>query len=105
MASGADGLLQAAPGDYLAVIDDNRSYNKLNPYVHESAEYRVEVGSDLWLNATLRLRYHVAPSPADLHGAGPAFGLQGSKHDYQDFLRVYVPTGARLGGGAGGARG
>jgi Protein of unknown function (DUF4012) len=101
VATGVDGRLQGAPGDYLAVIDDNRSYNKINPYVHESADYQVEVGSDLWLNATLTLRYYVAPSPADLHGVGPAYGLEGSKHDYEDFLRVYVPAGARLVGMSG----
>ncbi|HEX6509971.1 MAG TPA: hypothetical protein VF221_20275, partial [Chloroflexota bacterium] len=94
--SGADGHFLPAPGDYLAVVDDNRSYNKINPYVREAASYRVAIRPDLWLDATLRIRYHVAPSPADLHGAGPAFGLQGTKHDYEDFLRVYVPAGAQL---------
>jgi hypothetical protein len=94
--SGADGRLRALPGDFLAIVDDNRSYNKLNPYIHEQASYRVTIGADLWLDATLTIRYVDAPSPANLDGAGPGFGLWGSKHDYQDFIRVYVPAGARL---------
>jgi hypothetical protein len=94
--SRADGRLLPASGDFLAIVDDNRSYNKLNPYVHEQATYRVDMEPDLWLNATLAIRYHVAPSPSNLEGAGPGFGLWGTKHDYQDFLRVYVPAGARL---------
>jgi hypothetical protein len=91
-----DGGLHRVPGDFLAIVDDNRSYNKLNPYVQEAAEYRVGVRSNLWLDSTLAVHYHVAPSPAGLEGAGPGFGAQGSKHDYEDFLRVYVPAGARL---------
>jgi hypothetical protein len=94
--SGADGSLTAAPGDLLAIVDDNRSYNKLNPYVHESATYHVDIRPNLSLDATLTIHYRVAPSPANLEGAGPGFGFWGSKHDYQDFLRVYVPRGAQL---------
>jgi hypothetical protein len=94
--SGADGRLLPVTGDFLYVVDDNRSYNKLNPYVHEWAEYRAELFPDLRVEATLTIHYQVAPSPPDLEGAGPGFGIAGSKHDYEDFLRVYVPWGARL---------
>src|SRR5205814_6430135 len=83
-------------GDYLYVVDDNRSYNKLNPYVHEDARYNATVARDLSIDAVLTIRYHVDPSPAHLEGAGPNWGLWGTVHDYQDFLRVYVPLGARL---------
>jgi Protein of unknown function (DUF4012) len=94
--SGADGSLRAVAGDFLSVVDTNWSYNKLNPYVREWAEYQVDVRRDLWLDATLTLHYHVAPSPDTLEGEGPGYGLQGSKHDYEDLLRVYVPRGAQL---------
>lgn len=94
--SGADGSMRPATGDFLYVVDDNRSYNKINPYVHEWAEYQVDIASDLRLEATLSIHYEVAPSPRNLEGAGPGFGIVGTKHDYEDFLRVYVPWGARL---------
>lgn len=95
-AAGADGSLRAGPGDYLSIVDDNRSYNKINPYVREWAEYRADLRRDLSVEATLTIHYHVAPSPSALEGAGPGFGLWGTKHDYQDFLRVYVPPRAHL---------
>lgn len=99
--AGADGGLRATPGDFLALVDFNESDNKLNPYVQESADYRVNVGPDLGLDAVLTIHYHVAPSPADLEGVGPVFGNVGTKHDYEDFLRVYVPYGSRLMGMSG----
>ncbi|MBV9278711.1 MAG: DUF4012 domain-containing protein, partial [Chloroflexi bacterium] len=97
----ADGRLAPEPGDFLFVVDDNRSYSKLNPYVHEQATYRVVIRPDLRLDSTLTIRYYVAPSPPDLDGVGPGYGLFGNKHDYQNFLRVYVPAGARLLGMSG----
>ncbi|HLJ67144.1 MAG TPA: DUF4012 domain-containing protein [Chloroflexota bacterium] len=93
---GADGAIHSGSGDYLFVVDDNRSYNKLNPYVREAAAYRVAVRPDLSLDSTLTLTYHVGVSPANLEGYGPMWGLWGTKHDYQDFIRVLVPAGARL---------
>jgi hypothetical protein len=94
--SGADGSLAARPGDFLSVVDFNESDSKLNPYVQESAQYRVHVRPDLWLDATLSLHYHVSPSPDTIEGTGPEFGFGGSKHDYEDYLRVYVPRGSQL---------
>jgi len=95
-ASGADGSMVHSAGDFLYVVDDNRSYNKVNPYVHEWAAYNVKIAPNLSLDVTLRVYYHVAPSPRDLEGFGPGSGLWGTKHDYQDFLRVYAPHGAKL---------
>jgi hypothetical protein len=95
-ASGADGSLAPVPGDFLYVVDDNRSYNKINPYISESLRYDVMITSRRRPEAVVRIRYRVNPSPADLEGFGPGFGLFGNKHDYQDFIRVYVPRGATL---------
>ncbi len=95
-ALGADGGLRRQSGDYLAIVDDNRSYNKINPYVHESVTYSAAVQPDLTIHSELVIHYTLAPSPANLEGGGPNWGLWGTKHDYQDFLRVYVPPGARL---------
>ena len=94
--AGADGGVLHTPGDFLYIVDDNRSYNKLNPYVRESARYDVRILPSLQLESTLTLHYHVNPSPANLEGYGPGYGLWGTKHDYQEFLRVYVPAGAVL---------
>jgi len=91
--AGAQGAIMQSRGDYLYIVDDNRSYSRLNPYVRESARYHVDLKSSI---ATLWLRYHVAPSPASIEGVGPMFGSEGNKHDYQDFLRVYVPAGSKL---------
>jgi len=92
----ADGNMPRPRGDYLYIVDDNRSYNKINPYVHEWVTYNVGIRPDLWLDSTVTIHYRLAPSPAGLEGFGPGYGMWGTKHDYQDFLRVYVPAGARL---------
>jgi Protein of unknown function (DUF4012) len=99
--SGADGSLQSSPGDFLAIVDFNESDSKLNPYVHQRAQYHAVIGPDLWIDSTLSIQYSVAASPANLEGHGPALGLQGTKHDYDDYLRVYVPRGAQLVGTSG----
>ncbi|GEM_PF-2774393 len=98
---GAEGTIARPQHDFLYIVDDNRSYNKLNPYVREAVTYHVVVRPDLWAQATLTLRYHVNRSPNTLEGFGPHFGLGGTKHDYLDFLRIYVPPGARLLGSSG----
>jgi len=96
-----DGGLRGEAGDFLAIVDTNWSYNKLNPYVRERARYQVDIQPDLSLNATLTIHYHVKPSPANLEGQGPGYGLEGTKHDYEDLLRVFVPRGAHLTGASG----
>lgn len=96
LAADAAGSLTSPGGDFLHIVDDNRSYNKLGPYIRETASYRVAIQPDRSFDATLTLQYHVAPSPANLEGIGPGYGTWGTKHDFQDFLRVYVPPGARL---------
>lgn len=92
--SGADGRLKPANGDFLAIVDDNRSYNKIGPYVQESAAYTVDVVRDLWLDSSLTLRYHLNPSPSWMEGFGPGLGTLGDKHVFRDFVRVFVPAGA-----------
>jgi hypothetical protein len=93
---GAGGVLVPPRGDALFVVDDNRSYNKVNPYVVETATYFATVRRSLWIDSRLTIRYHIDTSPHDLEGFGPYYGQWGTKHDYQDFLRVYVPRGSQL---------
>lgn len=99
--AGAGGALKPVNGDFLYIVDDNRSYNKINPYVHEWATYDTEVTPSMWLDSTVTIHYHLNPSPPDIEGTGPYYGYQGpyqgrrgNKHDYFDFVRVYVPAGA-----------
>lgn len=92
----AGGTFAPPNGDMLAIVDDNRSYNKINPYVQERATDTVRIQPNLDMAVTLRIRYHVLPSPANIEGCGPFCGLDGTVHDYQDFLRVFVPNGARI---------
>ena len=62
-------------------------------YVRHSdpPEYVAAVGTDGPLPSQ--------PFPANLEGIGPYYGTRGqTKHDYLDFVRVYVPAGAILQG-------
>lgn len=99
--SGAAGAVLSPPNDSLFIVDDNLSYNKINPYVREAATYDVLINKDLRPEATLAFCYHVVPSPASVFGIGPNFGLAGTKHDYQNFIRIYVPPGSQMLGATG----
>jgi len=99
--SGAAGSIPHPAHDLLYIVDDNRSYSKLNPYVRESASYDVSIHPNLSADAALALHYRVLPSPASIEGYGPYFGTTGTKHDYQDFVRVFVPPGSVLNGSSG----
>ncbi len=92
--SDAGGELRPRGGDFLYVTDDNRSYNKIGPYVGESAQYRTELVQGDWLDSALTLRYHLKRSPSWMEGFGPGLGTLGNKHQFRDFVRVYVPPGA-----------
>lgn len=94
-AVGAAGGIGPSRHDSLLVVDDNLSYNKINPYISETATYDVTIRPDLSASAILRLRYHNRRSPANLYGAGPFFTRK-VVHSYQDWIRVYIPPGARV---------
>ncbi|HZT95691.1 MAG TPA: DUF4012 domain-containing protein, partial [Chloroflexota bacterium] len=96
IASGDSGSLTPRVGDFVYIVDDNRSYNKLAPYVQEWASYNTEILPDMWQDSVLTIHYHVNPSPANLEGLGPDYGTKGTKHDYEDAVRVFVPPGATL---------
>jgi hypothetical protein len=98
--SGADGGIGPVDHDSLLVVDDNLSYNKINPYISERASYDVFISRQLQARAVLRMRYHNRKSPGDLYGNGP-FDARRAKHTYQDFVRVYAPPGATLSSGSG----
>ena len=93
-ASNASGTLKYVPGDFLDVVDDNRSYNKIGPYIHETASYSADLVPHDWIDSTLTIRYHLTRSPSWVEGVGPGLGALGSKHEFRDFIRVFVPPGA-----------
>ncbi len=107
--SGLAGSFPTNPGDFLYIVDDNRSYNKISPYVEEHATYTADLLPNYWIDSTVTIHYRVLPSPSSMEGVGPEFGrhcppgtanirteICGTKHDFLDFLRVYVPAGAQL---------
>jgi len=95
--AGASGTLLSTPGDYLYVVDSNLSYNKINPYIHESIRYHVSIRPDRWLQSRLTIRFtNRAPAALAVHGLGPGAGRLGGPIDYADFVRIYVPAGAQI---------
>ncbi|HEX8919605.1 MAG TPA: DUF4012 domain-containing protein, partial [Chloroflexota bacterium] len=94
---GADGAVKGVSSDYLFVVDSNLSYNKINPYVHESVSYHATIQPTRWLQAQVTLRFQNTPAPHLLQsGSGPGAGKYSSWDDYADYIRLFVPPGAQL---------
>jgi hypothetical protein len=94
---GAAGGINPTREDYLYVVDTNLSYNKINPFIHESIDARVIVRADHWLRTDLSIRIaNRTPSRYGGQGRGPGAGRLGTKVDYADFVRVFVPDGSQL---------
>lgn len=95
---GASGAVSRRTSDYLYIVDSNLSYDKINPYVHLSATYNVQIKHDRWLDAHLTIRIVNRPEPVYRmrQGMGPGAGALGGTDDYATFLRIYVPAGAEL---------
>jgi hypothetical protein len=86
---GWDGRQLAVAGDYLMVVDTNlRSLNMVSPAIERRAAYDVSLQSDLSGLATLTLTY-----ANTLRQYNPRLG---PSNDFEDYVRVYVPRGARL---------
>jgi hypothetical protein len=98
-----DGGLRPPPAsDFLAVIDTNMGYNKVDAALQRELEYRVEWpdGADQPAIATLVLTY---THPIDAEDPGcdltPRYGTTYADmiaRCYFDYLRVYVPAGSKL---------
>jgi uncharacterized protein DUF4012 len=99
---GWDGALRNSDGDYLAVIDSNVGFTKVNPLIAQSFQYEVSIGSDMQAHADLSVAYKHTGQ------AGPAckekiadYTLQITYEElmntcYWDYLRLYVPKGSAL---------
>jgi hypothetical protein len=97
---GWDGALARQRGDYLMVVDANLGFNKVNAVVQESLVYDVDLTDLAHPQATLTV-HHWHPVE---HGENPCRHEprydptyeQMMERCYWDYLRVYVPLGARL---------
>lgn len=96
---GAGGRINPTSADYLYMVDDNLSFNKVNRWIHVRWQYHVHIRRDRWLDVRLTIHYHNAPAPAtrgNMEWMGPCGGACGSWGDYATFLRIYTPNGAQL---------
>ncbi|MFO7632381.1 MAG: hypothetical protein R6W76_07575, partial [Caldilinea sp.] len=102
-AQGWDGSLRPTAGsDFLAVVDTNMGYNKVDAAIQRALDYRVSWpdGADQPAQATLTLTY---THPIDAEDPGcdltPRYG---DAYDdliarcYFDYVRVYTPAGSTL---------
>lgn len=100
-ARGWDGGLRPLKGDdFLAVIDSNVGYNKVNAVVKPSLRYSVTREGD-GLVATLTISYiHGAPAGSEpVCDRSPRYGDsydEMTRRCYWDYLRVYAPGGSEL---------
>lgn len=95
-----DGALYAGEGDYLMVVDANLGYSKVNPYIAASLGYAVDLRDPQQPQANLTLSYqHNGPRTSEpcYHYAKPPMLTyeQLMQQCYWDYVRVYVPEGAR----------
>jgi hypothetical protein len=98
--AGWDGTIRATDGDYLMVIDTNMGFNKVNPNVDEAIDYQVAIDEEGNVHAAATITYHNR-STREVEEC-----VQEARYDltyegmmnrcYWDYLRLYVPQGARL---------
>ncbi len=98
-ALGWDGGLHPGTGDFLAVFDANVGFNKVNAVVTREIEYAVAREADTW-TARLVITYtHPVQVSLDRCLHRPEYGRtyeDMTRRCYWDYVRVYVPEGARL---------
>ncbi len=99
-ANGWDGSIPPVSGDFLMVVDTNMGFNKVNPNVDTSVDYHVAISDDGTLKgeAAVSHRNNCTPDGVEC--------VQEARYDptyremaegcYWDYLRLYVPEGARL---------
>ena len=98
--AGWDGTILATDGDYLMVVDTNMGFNKVNPNVDETINYRVTIDEGGNVRAVATLTYHNR-STREVEEC-----VQEARYDltyegmmnrcYWDYLRLYIPDGAKL---------
>jgi len=97
------GLRLGRDGDFLAIVDSNFGYNKVNAVIQQNVDYRVEwptTGSDQRGLATLEIHYR-HPIARDGYVCDQTPHYDGSYEEmmvrcYFDYLRIYTPAGSEL---------
>lgn len=97
-----DGALPGGglPSDFLMVVDSNVGFNKVDPNVTRSIQYKADLTNTRGPKATLTLSYRNRSSrPVEVCIQEARYG--GSYKEmmdrcYWDYVRVYVPSGSRL---------
>ncbi len=102
-----DGRLENPTGqDFLAVVDANMGYNKVNMHVARALDYAVNLQADGRASAALTIHYtNNAPLEPDEtgcyqdtlvdYGSAPAY-KDLADECYWNYLRIYVPGGSTL---------
>jgi hypothetical protein len=101
---GWDGALRPEPGaDFLAVVDTNMGYNKVDAAIQRTVDYAVAwpEGADASAEVALTLTYtHTAPPGTDPEcKPEPRYGETYAAmigRCYFSYLRVYAPAGSEL---------
>lgn len=97
---GWDGGVRQSQGDYLYPVDSNVGWSKVDRNIQRLVSYEVDLGREA-PRATLTLGY-VNHSGLGSLGCDPQWLNRGTNYSqlknacYWDFLRVYIPQGARL---------
>ncbi len=103
--SGWNGAIQPGPGDFLALVDSNLGWNKVNPRVDVSLAYTITLQPTGKAHAELVVQYrHTGTTPLTSCVHEARYG--NSYEDmldrcYFNYLRVLVPDGAALMAAAG----
>ncbi len=96
------GLHPAAGADYVAVVDTNMGYNKVDAAIQRALTYSVTWpnGADQVAQATLSIRYtHPITTPDPGCDPSPRYGSSYAEmisRCYFDYVRLFAPAGSRL---------
>jgi len=99
---GLDHSIQPGEGDFLMVVDSNIGFNKVDPVVHRTIDYEVDLTDPTQPNALVTLYYqHTIQAQVPCQHVA-SYG-QGTYEDmrtrcYWDYWRVYSPSGSKLTG-------
>jgi hypothetical protein len=95
-----DGALRSTAGDFLMVVDTNMGFNKVNASVDRAVDYEVHIEEDGSLWGQVSVGYRNRSSGQVDHcvqeAAYPPTYREMMEGCYWNYLRVYVPEGARL---------
>jgi hypothetical protein len=98
--NGWDGALRRGDGDFLMVVDTNMGFNKVNPNVETTVEYKVSIEDDGSVSSRLVVTYHNqsggSPDTCVQEAAYPPTYEEMMDGCYWNYLRIYVPEGSEL---------